>query len=45
MGSVRDTAAEVEGVAVVPGVDTEVEEERAFVNRVFEKLLANVVNW
>ena len=44
MGSIGDAAAEVEG-AVVPGVDTEIEEERAFVDRVSEKLLVTVATW
>ena len=36
---VGDTATKFEAFAVVPNVDTEVEEERAFVDRVSEKLL------
>ena len=42
MGSVGDAAMEFEAFAVVPNVDTEVEEERAFVDRGSEKLLAIV---
>ena len=42
MGSVGDEATKLEAFAVVPDVDTEVEEERAFVDRVSEKLLVTV---
>ena len=42
MGSVGDAAAKFEAFAVVPNVDTEVEEERVLVDRVSEKLLVTV---
>ena len=42
MGSVGDAATKFEAFAIAPNVDTEVEDERAFVDRVSEKLLVFV---
>ena len=42
MGSVGDAVTKSEAFAVFPNVDTEVKEERAFVDRVSEKLLVIV---
>ena len=43
--AVGDAAAKCKGDAVVPAGDTEVETERAFINRVSEKLLGTIGIW
>ena len=45
IGSVGDVPTELQDFAVIPDVDAEVEDERAFGDRVSEKLLVTVGTW